>query len=28
MLFPIATALVHGLDLFSKDTVLPRHPGL
>lgn len=24
----IATALVHGLDLFSKDTVLPRYPGL
>jgi PIN domain nuclease of toxin-antitoxin system len=24
----VATALVHGLDLLSKDTVLPRYPGL
>jgi PIN domain nuclease of toxin-antitoxin system len=24
----IATAVIHRLDLFSKDTVLPRYPGL
>jgi PIN domain nuclease of toxin-antitoxin system len=24
----IATALIHGLELFAKDAVLPRYPGL
>jgi PIN domain nuclease of toxin-antitoxin system len=23
-----STALIHGLELLSKDTVLPRYPGL